>query len=467
VSGLTKKVLVVDDELSMREFLGILLAGEGYDVDSAADGSEAVDMLKRDDYHLVITDMQMPGVGGLELLKKAKELSPSTEVLMMTAYASAESAVEAMKRGACDYITKPFKIDEVKIITRNIFNNIELRNENLILKRELNQSYSFGDIIGISSPMRELYDLIKRIAPTKSNVLIAGESGTGKELVARAVHSNSNRADRPFITINCGAVPENLLESELFGHNKGAFTGAVSNKEGLFELADGGSIFLDEIGEMPLLLQVKLLRVIQEREFRRVGETRDRKVDVRIIAASNRDLQESVKKQEFREDLYYRLNVIQVKLPSLRERREDIPSLVEHFIAKYNAELGRNIIKASSETIDILRNYDFPGNVRELENIIERAVALESGDIILPEALPVEIRGGREKRISGGIEISPEGIDMEKAMEGVEKKLILEALSITKGIKTKAAKLLGVSFRSFRYRLAKYGLADDDEDVEN
>ncbi|MBE9535870.1 MAG: sigma-54-dependent Fis family transcriptional regulator [Proteobacteria bacterium] len=459
---MAKKILIVDDEKSMREFLEILFAGEGYQVEVAENGKYALEKLKAGRYDLVITDMQMPQMGGVELLKNIRAISSSTEVIVMTAYASTESAVEAMKCGACDYITKPFKIDEIKIIVDKIFQTIALKNENLVLKKALDEGYRFADIVGISSVMRELYDMIRQVAPANINILISGESGTGKELVARAIHSCSDREGKPFVAINCGAVPENLLESELFGHKKGAFTGATSNKEGLFDMADKGTIFLDEIGDMPLLLQVKLLRVLQEREFRPVGETSDRKVDVRIIAASNRDLGESVKKNEFREDLFYRLNVVQIKLPSLRERKEDIPSLISHFIEKHNKKLGRKIVKASSETVDLLKKYDFPGNVRELENIIERAVALESSNVIMPESLSEDVRGAERGGSSLDlIDIPEEGIDMEKTMEDMEKKLMIKALASTKGVRTKAAKLLGISFRSFRYRLSKFGIEDD------
>lgn len=462
---MNKRILVVDDELSMREFMEILLTGEGYDADTAGSGIDALNMINERDYHLVITDIKMPKMGGLELLKRIKGGAPETEVLMMTAFASTESAVEAMKCGAYDYITKPFKIDEIKLIVEKAFEKIRLKNENILLKKELKESYNFGDIVGVSSGMREVYSLIMRVAPAKSTVLITGESGTGKELVAKSIHSNSQRSDKPFITVNCGAVPENLLESELFGHKKGAFTGAVSNKAGLFELADGGSIFLDEIGEMPLPLQVKILRVIQEKEFRRVGETKDIKADVRIIAASNRDLEAAVREGNFREDLYYRLNVIQIKLPPLRERREDIPSLTLHFLEKYNEELGRNIKKVSSEAMSILQDYDFPGNVRELENIVERAVALERSDIILPESLPEEVKRLGGGRIQRGVEIPPEGINMENLMEEMEKELLLKSLASAKGVKTKAARLLKLSFRSFRYRLAKYGIDDGRDET--
>jgi len=457
---LKKRILIVDDELSMREFLEILLSGEGYDVDTAGSGAEAIEMAGNNLYQMVVSDIQMSGMSGIELLRKVKEISPETEVIMMTAYASAQSAVQAMKCGAYDYITKPFKIDEIKLIIRKAFEKVKIETENILLKRELKEGFSFGDIIGVSSGMREIYSMIERVAPTKSNVLIAGESGTGKELVAKALHENCPRRDEPFITVNCGAMPGELLESELFGHKKGAFTGAVANQRGLFEMADGGSIFLDEIGEMPLPLQVKLLRVLQDKEFRRVGETENIKTDVRIIAATNRELDEDVRQRRFRGDLYYRLNVIKITLPPLRERKEDIQSLVRHFLEKYNRELGRNIKKVSADALSILSRYDFPGNVRELENIIERAVALERSDIILPESLPDEIRGAVSPVNHVGTEIPPGGIDMEEVMENVEKGLLMKSLEMAGGVKTNAAKLLGLSFRSFRYRLSKLGLDD-------
>jgi two-component system response regulator PilR (NtrC family) len=378
---------------------------------------------------------------------------------MITAYASTDTAIKAMKEGAYDYVTKPFKIDEIKMIIKNALEKKNLQEENILLKQVVRDRYHFDSIIGQSPKMLALYDLLEKVAPTKTNILITGESGTGKELVAKAIHYNSPRREKPFVTLNCGAIPETLIESELFGHMKGAFTDAINTKRGLFEIADEGTILLDEISELPLLMQVKLLRVLQEKEFKRVGGTEDIHVDVRIIAATNKDLEEAVREKRFREDLYYRLNVIQIKLPSLRERREDIAPLANHFLKKYSEELSKHIVNMAPEAVRILLDYDYPGNVRELQNIIERAVALESASELTPnnlnsylnEQLPI-----RKGPIN--LEIPSEGIDLEKVVEDLERDLLLKALDRTKGIKKKAAELLRINFRSLRYRLEKYGL---------
>lgn len=448
----------------MREFLEIMLRKEGYGVACAPNGKEALNKLEARAYDLVLTDIRMPGADGMEVLNRAKELNPGTIVIMITAYGSTESAVEAMKRGAYDYITKPFQVDEIKLIIRKALEKKALEEENILLRRELKSKYQFGNLVGSSPEILKVYDLIQRVKDTKANILISGESGTGKELAAKAIHYNSPRKDKPFVTINCSAIPETLMESELFGHTKGAFTGAVSNKMGLFESANGGAVFLDEIGELSPSLQVKLLRVIQDRTFRRVGGTEDVEVDVRIICATNKKLEEEVRQGGFREDLFYRLNVIQIQIPPLRERREDIPVLARHFLDKYSRELGREIKKISEEAMECLLKYSYPGNVRELENIVERAVALESRNIILPESLsPVIFEEPSEFAFQGELELPPGGLDLEEVVGGIEKGLLLKALKNARGVKKEAARLLKISFRSLRYRLEKYGLEGKED----
>jgi two-component system response regulator PilR (NtrC family) len=458
------KILVADDEKSMREFLDIMLKKEGYKVTLASNGEEVTKLIEKDIFDLALVDIRMPRQDGITALKKIKSISPETVVIMITAYASAETAIKAMKEGAYDYITKPFKIDEIKLIIQNALEKRHLQKENLLLKKVVRDRYHFENIIGQSSKMLELYDLLEKVAPTKTNILITGESGTGKELAAKAIHYNSSRKDKPFVTLNCGAIPESLIESELFGHMKGAFTDAISTKKGLFEVADEGTLFLDEISELPLMMQVKLLRVLQDREFKRVGGTEDIRVDVRIISATNKDIEEAVREKQFREDLFYRLNVIQIKIPSLRDRKEDIPLLASHFLKKYSEDLGKQITQISPEALRVLVQYDYPGNVRELQNIIERAVALETSreltvqnlNSYIDEQLPL-------KRKPIDLEIPEEGVDLEKIVEDVERTLLLKALGRTKGIKKKAAELLHINFRSMRYRLEKYGLNNGDE----
>ncbi len=455
------QILVVDDEQSMREFLDIMLRKEGYEVSLAPNGEEVLKLTEKDIFDLILLDIRMPKMDGITVLKKVKADSPETSVIMITAYASADSAIKAMKEGAYDYITKPFKVDEIKLIIRNALEKKNLQKENVLLKQMVRDRYHFENIIGQSSKMSALYDLLEKVSPTKTNILITGESGTGKELVAKAIHLNSPRKDKSFVTLNCGAIPEPLIESELFGHMKGAFTDAIMTKKGLFELADEGTILLDEISELPLLMQVKLLRVLQDREFKRVGGTDDIRVDVRILAATNKDLEEAVREKRFREDLFYRLNVIQIKLPSLRERREDIPLLASHFLKKYSEELNKNISAISPEALRILLNYDYPGNVRELQNIIERAVALEGTQELTSQNLGSYLRQQPSSRKGPiDLEIPSDGIDLEKVVEEVERTLLLKALDRTNGIKKKAAELLRINFRSMRYRLEKYGLND-------
>ena len=453
------KILVADDEQSMREFLDIMLKKEGYKVSLASNGEEVVKLVESDLFDLVLLDIRMPKLDGISALKKIKTNSPETTVIMITAYASADTAIRAMKEGAYDYITKPFKVEEIKLIIKNALEKKNLQKENILLKQVVRDRYHFGNIIGQSSKMAALYDLLEKVSPTKTNILIGGESGTGKELVAKAIHYNSPRKEKPFVTLNCGAIPESLIESELFGHMKGAFTDAIATKKGLFEVADEGTIFLDEISELPLLMQVKLLRVLQDKEFKRVGGTEDIRVDVRIISATNKDLEEAVKAKRFREDLYYRLNVIQIKLPPLRDRKEDIQILASHFLKKYSEELNKNIVKIVPEALQILLGYEYPGNVRELQNIIERAVALEGSQELTASHLSSYLNGQPLlKKGPVDIEIPNEGIDLEKMVEDLERTLLVKALDRTKGIKKKAAELLHINFRSMRYRLEKYGL---------
>lgn len=458
------KILVADDEKSMREFLDIMLKKEGYRVTLASNGEEVIKLIEKDIFDLALVDLRMPKQDGLSVLKRIKTVSPETIVIVITAYASADTAIKAMKEGAYDYITKPFKIDEMKLVIQNALEKRRLQKENLILKQVVRDRYQFDNIIGQSPKMLELYELLEKVAPTKTNILITGESGTGKELVAKAIHYNSPRREKPFVTLNCGAIPESLIESELFGHMKGAFTDAITTKKGLFEVADEGTIFLDEISELPLMMQVKLLRVLQDREFKRVGGTEDIRVDVRIISATNKDLEEAVREKQFREDLFYRLNVIQIKLPSLRERKEDIPLLVNHFIKRYSEELGKQITQVSPEALRILMQYDYPGNVRELQNIIERSVALETSQELTAQNLKSYLDDQFPmKKKAFDLEIPSEGVDLEKIVEDVERTLLIKALDRSRGIKKKAAELLHINFRSMRYRLEKYGLNHSEE----
>jgi len=465
------RILVVDDEESIREFLEIMLRKEGYEVSCVEDGQKALDALKKKTVDMVISDMQMPNMTGIQLLKEVKDQFPDMLFLMITAFGTTETAVEAMKLGAYDYITKPFKIDEVRLNIANALRSQNLEVENRTLKKEMGREYSFQNLVGNSETMHRIYEMIKRVSQTPTNILVTGDSGTGKEMVAKAIHFNGPLKDKPFVTINCGAIPESLMESEMFGHKKGSFTGAIADKAGLFEVADNGTLFLDEVGELPLTIQVKLLRAIQERVIRRVGGTEDSKVNVRIIAATNRNLEEMVSQGGFRQDLFYRLNVINIRTPPLRERPEDIPTLAAHFLKKYNDRLNKTIGGISTEAMEVLKKYDYPGNVRELENIIERTVALEGGATILPESLPpfVNTPTGRKMASSNEIQITEDGIELDKVMGQIEKELLIKAIHTAGGVKKKAAKLLNITFRSMRYRVEKYNLGslgDDDLDDE-
>ncbi len=409
------KILVVDDEARMRRVLQMMLEGSGYQVDLAEGAEKALARMKGSAFSLVITDMKMPGMSGLELLKEIKEADEDIPVIVMTAYGTIPTAIEAMKAGAHDYVLKPFDMEEMKAVVEKALEVEKLRRTSQYLQEELEAKYQFDNIVGESSQMKEVFRLISQVAPTKSTVLIFGESGTGKELIARAIHRRSPRAKQPFVVVNCAALPENLLESELFGHLKGAFTGAHRDRRGRFTLADGGTIFLDEIGAMSLGLQAKFLRVLQEKEFEPVGGTKSIRVDVRIIAATNQDLKKAVEEGRFREDLYYRLNVVPVHLPPLRERKEDIPPLTYHFLRRYSQELGKDVREISPEALESMLQYDWPGNIRELENAIERAMVLSKGSTLSVETLPLA-SAGREA------EVSHENISYQEA-----KKVVLES----------------------------------------
>jgi two-component system, NtrC family, response regulator PilR len=456
----TTQLLIVDDEASLLEFLALLFQEDDYRVTTADSAARARELLHRDSFDLVLCDITMPDGNGLDLLEEIKdECGERTAVIMMTAYTSTAAAVEAMKRGAYDYVSKPFDVDELKILVKKALDKIELYDENVYLRRELEGRYTFSNIIGKSRRMREIFDLIEKVAKTPSTVLIHGESGTGKELIARAIHFNSPRAERRFLSINCGALPENLLESELFGHERGAFTGAVRDKSGLFQEAHGGTLFLDEIGEMSPAMQVKLLRALQERVVRKVGSTTEDAVDARIIAATNRDLREAIAQGTFREDLFYRINVIPIELPPLRQRREDIPLLVEHFARKYCSETGLEPKRFSMEAIKALESHDWPGNVRELENAVERTIALCNSEVVTTKELPLPLRS--HTRAADTIALPEDGLDLEEFLDGVRGQLMTEALDRCNGVQTQAAELLGMSFRSFRYYAKKLGLRDD------
>lgn len=455
-----EKILVVDDEQSLREVLSIMLKRSGYAVTIAADGEEAIEHLNKEIFDLVITDLRMPKVDGMEVLKAVKSASPETVVLVITAFATADSAVEAMKQGAYDYLTKPFQVDEVQLIIRNALEKRRLTTENMLLKREMASQSSFAQLVGQSDAMQKVFDVVRKVADSKSNVLICGESGTGKELVARAIHYNSARSPMPFVAVNCSAVPETLLESELFGHMKGSFTGAISNKAGLFEVANGGTIFLDEIGDTTPTIQVKLLRVIQEREFRRVGGNQDVKVDVRIVAASNKNLEKAVADGSFREDLYYRLDVIPIRLPPLRLRSGDIPLLVTHFLERFSKESGKPMPVLNAEAMHVLLGHEWRGNVRELENLIERVVAFSTGETVTDADVRGWLHRPVEPQQQHGVstDLSDDGLDLEGLINGIEKDLLLKALERSKWVKKKAARLLRLNTRSFRYRLEKYAI---------
>ena len=451
-------ILVIDDEDVMREILEALLTREGYRVRLAASGAEGIELAKSVPFDAAIVDVMMPGMGGIGTLDELKKIDDDLPVLMITAFASVETAISAMKRGAFDYINKPFKNDEVLVVVRNAVERRLLKAENTALRQTLQaQHQNFPGIIGRSGRMKQVFDMIIQAAPSRSTILITGESGTGKELVARAIHSNSSRSDRAFVTVNSGSLPSDLLESTLFGHVKGAFTGAVYPKKGLCDLADKGSIFFDEIGNIPLDTQAKLLRVMQEREFMRLGGMETIKVDVRIVAATNCDLLQMVGDGRFREDLYYRLHVISVYLPPLRERKEDIPVLAHHFLAKYSDENGKTGLELTADALDLLMDYDWPGNVRELENVVERAVVLTSGPKIDADLIPENVRASPMFHIPRFV-VPPEGISFKDVITNVEKRLIESTLEAAGGVQKRAADLLHIKPTTLNEMIKRYGI---------
>jgi two-component system response regulator PilR (NtrC family) len=440
---MTHRALIhlIDDEPIIHDVLGQLLEAEGYQVELSSSGEEALKKFEEQKFDLILLDLLMPGMEGLEALKQIKKFDPEALVIIITAYASVESALSAIKMGAYDYIQKPFKNDELLMTINRALEHRHLQKENLRLRDELKKKFSFTNIIGKSQPMNNLFELVKAAAPTRSTILIQGESGTGKELVARAIHLNSDRANHPFVVVNSGSLPPDLLESHLFGHVKGAFTGAVSDKKGLFEAADKGTIFFDEISSLSLETQVKLLRVMQDKEFMRLGGTKNIKVDVRIIAATNADLEELIEQKAFRKDLFYRLNVIKIELPPLRSRKEDIPLLVKHFVELYSKENNKEVEGISEDVMEILMDYDWPGNVRELENVLERAVVLCKSRMVTREAIPTFLVSGRKIIVE---EISDSSLNLKEKTTEFQKRLILAAMEKSGGVQKKAAWLLGL-----------------------
>ena len=450
---LEKKVLVVDDDSLMKDFLKEALGRSDYSVDLASTGEEALEKIKDRDYDIILSDIRMPSMSGMELLKVTREYVPDAKVVMMTAYGTVENAVEAMKLGAFDYVMKPFSADEIELVLKRAFEHKRLILENRLLRSELAGKYRFENIVGKSPQMQKIFELVEVVADSKATVLITGESGTGKELIAKAIHYNSSRKDGPFIKINCAAFPDGLVESELFGHEKGAFTGAIRKSEGRFELADGGTLLLDEVSEISPGLQAKLLRVLQEREFERVGSGQTIQVDVRIISTSNKNLREQIEKGKFREDLFYRLNVIPMHISPLRERKEDIPLLAEHFLKKYNLENNRSVEGISQKVYEMFMEYPWTGNVRELENYIERAVVTSKGKVLTLSDFPKEIAFGKA-------DFTPETIGVGCSIYEAEKRLILKTLEAEGGNRTKASEILGISTRTLRNKLQEYGLKE-------
>ncbi len=454
------RILVIDDDPEILKIIADILRAERYEVDAAEGGIAGIEALEKQNYDVVLTDLMMPDVGGMEILDTVVSKHPRTLCIILTGYGTIKSSVEAIKKGAFDYITKPLTGGELLVVVEKALKFRCLEEENIRLKRELRKEYGFGNLIGTSRAIRRVYDLIERVADTDSTVLITGASGTGKELIARAIHYNSSRSDKPLVVINCGAIPEELLESELFGHKKGAFTGAYRDRIGRFEMANGGTIFLDEVGEMSPSLQVKLLRVLQEQKFERVGDTRTIHVDVRIVAATNKNLTAAINKGRFREDLYYRLNVIQIKVPSLKQRKSDIPLLIDHFLKKFQKGRSRKITEFSPEAMEALMAFDWPGNVRELENVVKRLTILCDNEIVSFQDLPEHIRDHSPTIDPLERNVLEEGISFDKAVKDYEKRLILEALEKTNWVKAKAAKLLNINRTTLVEKIKKQNIIE-------
>jgi two-component system response regulator AtoC len=454
-----KRILIIDDEENFRHMLSVILKKEKYDVETAGNGEEGLKKVTLSSFDQILCDIRMPNMDGMEFLRAAQKMKVDATIIMMSAYGTIDTAIEAMKLGAYDYISKPFKPDEIILTLKKAEERERLRKENELLRREVQKEYEFRNIVSKNEKMLSIFEVIKKVAPYKSTILITGESGTGKELIARALHYNSDRSQSPFMPVNCGAIPENLLESELFGHAKGAFTDAIRTKKGLFEEADGGTLFLDEIGELPQQLQVKLLRVLQDGEIRRVGESKSIQIDVRIITATAKDLVKEVSEGRFREDLFYRLNVLPIRIPPLRERIEDIPLLVQHFINKYSKSMNKKVAGITPKALHVLMNYRWFGNVRELENTIERAIVLTDKENIELENLPIEIQTFQDQvQITA---LAEEEFSIKKASRFLEMNLIKKALNKTKGNHTHAARLLELSHRALLYKIKEYGIEED------
>jgi len=448
------KILIIDDEKSIIDLLTIVFKKEGYSVLSSLSAPRGIELIDLEDFDLILTDIKLPQMSGMDILRHVMDKTPNTPVIMITAYGTLKQAVEAFKNGAVDYIVKPFDIEELKIIVAQGLEKRKLKTENIKLKQQLREKNSFENIVGKNKKMKQIYDLMEKIADSGSTILISGESGTGKEIAARAIHFNSRRQERPFVSVNCGALPENLLESELYGHVKGSFTGAIAHKKGMFETAEKGTIFLDEIGELSSFAQVKLLRTLQDKRIRRVGGNDEILIDVRIVAATNQDLKQRLDEGKFREDLFYRINVISFEMPPLRERKDDIPLLVTHFLEKHCAKSGGKMKRIAPEVFNIFESYAWPGNVRELENTIERIVAIEERETITIKSLPAELLAPR-KNSHNDLDLEP-GFDLNKTLDEISKNYVVRALDLSSGRLKKAAEILGVNYRSLRYLIEKH-----------